>query len=58
MFKDSDPNDYLGTTESDTPPNLEPYRTSTAVSAPNQQLIHKIIASNEELISQQMVTIR
>jgi hypothetical protein len=47
MFKESNPNDYLPTTESETPPNLEPYRTTTAGNAPNQQLIHKIIASNE-----------
>jgi hypothetical protein len=58
MLKDADPHDFLANTESDTPPNSEPYRASTALSAPNHQLIHKIIASNEELISQQMATIR
>lgn len=46
MLKDTDPHDYLANTESDTPPYLEPYTASTAVNAPNNQLIHKIIASN------------
>lgn len=55
MLKQTDAVDYLTNTESDTPPNLEPLLNRHEL---NNPLIHKIIASNEELIAQLMATIR
>jgi len=59
MLKQKETTDeYLTNTESETPPVLETHFSSTSISTGNSQLIHKIIASNEELIAQQMATIR
>jgi hypothetical protein len=53
MLKKTDPLEDTVVTEPETPPLEPPHQQQ-----PNSQLIHRIIASNEELIHQQMMAIR
>ena len=53
MLKKTDPLEDTVITEPETPPLEPPHQQQ-----PTSQLIHRIIASNEELIHQQMMAIR